>query len=214
VRTRTCCVCVSSCLRVVRCLHCVHCVCVLPLVCIAACRYCVCLFVRVCAHCVCGCVSVCVRLVCACVRVHWCVCMACVLLCVCVFVCIACSHFMCIVCVVCCVLCLLSDPHFVRCVNPNTVKRPHRFDKDYVLPQLRCGGLIQALSVMKLGYPTRLNYHRIFDMFRKSKLRQQLAGFSPADFCEGVMIAFGLEKQFYQLGISKVDRLERIFWCI
>jgi hypothetical protein len=57
---------------------------------------------------------------------------------------------------------------------------------------------------MKLGYPTRLNYHLIYDMFRKSKLRQQLAGFTPADFCEGVMIAYGLDKKEYQLGISKV----------
>lgn len=60
-----------------------------------------------------------------------------------------------------------TSPYFVRCVNPNNQKKPSQFDPDYVLKQLRCGGLIEALRVLKLGFPTRyacLGFHWSIDL--------------------------------------------------
>eukprot|EP00479_Gromia_sphaerica_P012672 TRINITY_DN677_c0_g1_i2.p1 TRINITY_DN677_c0_g1~~TRINITY_DN677_c0_g1_i2.p1 ORF type:complete len:378 (-),score=97.74 TRINITY_DN677_c0_g1_i2:342-1475(-) len=75
-----------------------------------------------------------------------------------------------------------TDPHFVRCVNPNSQKRKNHFLKAKVLSQLRCGGLIQGLKVMKLGYPTRIPYAKVYDMYQDSNLREQLDTFDARDF--------------------------------
>jgi len=40
-------------------------------------------------------------------------------------------------------------------VSPNPYKEARRYEADYVRMQLRVGGVIEALSVIKLGYPTR-----------------------------------------------------------
>jgi myosin heavy subunit len=44
---------------------------------------------------------------------------------------------------------------FVRCVYPNDDKMPDTFSDDVVSRQLRCGGLLEALRILKLGFPTR-----------------------------------------------------------
>ena len=48
-----------------------------------------------------------------------------------------------------------SEPYFVRCVNPNNDKSGAFFKRQRVEDQLRCGGIIEALRALKLGYPTR-----------------------------------------------------------
>lgn len=32
-----------------------------------------------------------------------------------------------------------TEPHYVRCVKPNSLNRPHKFENPSVLHQLRCG---------------------------------------------------------------------------
>jgi hypothetical protein len=49
----------------------------------------------------------------------------------------------------------------VRCVKPNPNKKPRQFLWDYTRPQLECGGLIEALRILKLGYPTRVSYVKV-----------------------------------------------------
>ena len=58
-----------------------------------------------------------------------------------------------------------TTPHFVRCVNPNQFKRSQMYDAEYVRPQLRCGGLMEALRILKLGYPSRTSYKQIHERF-------------------------------------------------
>lgn len=93
-----------------------------------------------------------------------------------------------------------TQPHFIRCINPNQFKEPSQFDHEYVRPQLRCGGLIEALRVLKLGFPSRCTYESIYQRFGHlypGKLNHK-------DFAECVFVAFGLERKFYQLGLTKV----------
>lgn len=54
-----------------------------------------------------------------------------------------------------------TTPHFVRCIKPNSVKKPCMFDWDYVKPQLECGGIIEALRILKCGFPTRTTYEEV-----------------------------------------------------
>ena len=51
-----------------------------------------------------------------------------------------------------------TNAHFVRCINPNTMKKPDAFTGGHVLHQLRCSGMMEALRLMHAGFPTRCPY--------------------------------------------------------
>jgi len=101
-----------------------------------------------------------------------------------------------------------TNPFFIRCIKPNSVKRPKQFDDEYVRPQLRCGGLVQALKLIKLGLPLRVTYARIWATFGSV-----LDGVSSPtninfrDFAEAVLLTLGagrLASTDYELGLNMV----------
>lgn len=56
--------------------------------------------------------------------------------------------------------------HFVRCVKPNSAMMVGKFDRRYVVDQLRCLGVIQTCEVLRLNMPFRLTYQQLEDMYR------------------------------------------------
>lgn len=103
-----------------------------------------------------------------------------------------------------------TTPYFVRCIKPNCEKAPRKFVSDYVLPQLRCGGLVEALRIIKCGFPTRCSYERMHSMFGSI-----LDGFNTItnlnkrDFTEAMIFVCGDEKEQpardeYQLGLTMI----------
>lgn len=45
-----------------------------------------------------------------------------------------------------------TEAYFVRCIKPNTKVESWRFDMDWVRPQLRCGGLVEAVRMLKVHH--------------------------------------------------------------
>ncbi|KAK4761850.1 hypothetical protein SAY87_029734 [Trapa incisa] len=58
-----------------------------------------------------------------------------------------------------------TEPHYVRCVKPNSLNRPQKFEKLSILHQLRCGGVLEAVRISLAGYPTRRSYAEFVDRF-------------------------------------------------
>jgi myosin-5 len=58
-----------------------------------------------------------------------------------------------------------TEPHYVRCVKPNSANRPQLFENQSVLHQLRCGGVLEAVRISLAGYPTRRTYAEFVDRF-------------------------------------------------
>lgn len=48
-----------------------------------------------------------------------------------------------------------TRPSFVRCLKPNAVKAPLKFERQQVLEQLRYSGIVQAVEMARVGYPVR-----------------------------------------------------------
>ena len=52
----------------------------------------------------------------------------------------------------------LTDPHYIRCIKPNSNNKANIFDPQLVLSQLRCCGVIEAVRVSRAGFPNRLKF--------------------------------------------------------
>lgn len=98
-----------------------------------------------------------------------------------------------------------TTPSFVRCIKPNTQKKINLFVKDYAQPQLECGGIVEAVRILKLGYPSRCSYSKIFELYG-SILNPTPPYLVHRDFCEAILRCCGdtLPRSEFQLGLSKV----------
>jgi len=60
----------------------------------------------------------------------------------------------------------VTEPHFVRTIKPNSVKKPNIFEAPLVLDQLRYAGLLEVCRIRQMGYPIRKMFDEFFHMYR------------------------------------------------
>jgi len=97
-----------------------------------------------------------------------------------------------------------TEPYFVRCVNPNKNKSPKEWDEAHVEKQLRCGGLVEALAVLTLGYPTRVPYDTLYDKFHGVIDNPLIKQLQSAAFAEAILVAWEVTRADYELGLTKI----------
>merc|ERR1712217_142251 len=97
-----------------------------------------------------------------------------------------------------------TEPYFVRCVNPNMVKSSTVWTESVVEHQLRCGGLVEALKVLKLGYPTRVPYSTLYDEYHGNLTNPLMKNMGPVTFSSALLIAFDVSEEDYELGLTKI----------
>ncbi|KAJ9563359.1 hypothetical protein OSB04_008519 [Centaurea solstitialis] len=94
-----------------------------------------------------------------------------------------------------------TEPHYIRCVKPNTVLKPGIFENDNVLNQLRCGGVLEAIRISCAGYPTKRTFDEFLERFGMLA-PEVLHGCDEKSACAAICDRFGLKG--YQIGKSKV----------
>lgn len=57
------------------------------------------------------------------------------------------------------------EPHYVRCIKPNSYNKPSLFENSNVLHQLRCGGVLEAVRINCAGFPSKRPYFDFVDHF-------------------------------------------------
>ncbi|KAH8048116.1 hypothetical protein JL722_12716 [Aureococcus anophagefferens] len=50
------------------------------------------------------------------------------------------------------------EPHFVRCIKPNSVKQPRVFTAPMVQSQMRCAGVLEVCKIRRAGFPFRSKF--------------------------------------------------------
>eukprot|EP00466_Bigelowiella_natans_P009561 jgi/Bigna1/45663/e_gw1.135.2.1 len=100
-----------------------------------------------------------------------------------------------------------TKPYFVRCIKPNLDKMAGVFKDKYVGDQLRCGGLIEAIKIIKCGYPTRIQYKALFARYGPSVFsndRKKMETVNQRDFCEAILKSFNQSLSNFEMGLTKV----------
>lgn len=77
----------------------------------------------------------------------------------------------------------------MRCIKPNSEMIDHQFEGNSVLGQLRCSGMNSVLQLMEHGYPSRVPFNDLYNMY-KSYLPSELARLDPRFFCEVLWCSF------------------------
>lgn len=96
-----------------------------------------------------------------------------------------------------------TEPHFVRCILPNLFKKSNRFDKNLVLHQLRCNGVLEGIRITRAGYPNKLPFEEFFG--RYSILNKDLVFTKNMKTNSEIILKnLDLEKDSYKVGITKI----------
>ncbi|ONM11765.1 myosin-6 isoform X2 [Zea mays] len=95
-----------------------------------------------------------------------------------------------------------TEPHYIRCIKPNNVLKPAIFENSNVLQQLRCGGVLEAIRISCLGYPTRRTFYEFVNRF--GILQPKVLGRSHDEVTAAKMLLDKANLAGYQIGKTKV----------
>ncbi|XP_059283705.1 myosin-2 [Lycium ferocissimum] len=94
-------------------------------------------------------------------------------------------------------------PHFICCIKPNNKQLPGMSDKDLVIEQLRCCGVLEVVRISRSGYPTRFT-HQEFTSRYGFLLPKDNACLDPLSMSVGILQQFGILPELYQVGYTKL----------
>lgn len=98
----------------------------------------------------------------------------------------------------------LTHPHFVRCILPNTRKRPKLFNGPLVLDQLRCNGVLEGIRIARTGFPNRLafsEFRQRYEVLCRNMPKGRIDGQTAAIH---IVQKLGLDPSFYRVGLTKM----------
>ena len=97
-----------------------------------------------------------------------------------------------------------TEPHFIRCVVPNTHKQPGGVEPDLVMHQYKCNGVLAGIAICRKGFPNKMLYPEFKARYNilaaaavaKAKNDKAAAG--------AVMDIVKMDKEKFRLGHTKV----------
>uniref|UniRef100_A0A3Q3JP94 Myosin X n=1 Tax=Monopterus albus TaxID=43700 RepID=A0A3Q3JP94_MONAL len=96
-----------------------------------------------------------------------------------------------------------SNPYFIRCIKPNTLKMPDHFDQTVVLNQLRYSGMLETVKIRRTGFPVRRPFQD-FCFRYKVLMRGVLMSDDLRGRCLQLLHLYDSSSTEWQLGKTKV----------
>ncbi|AMD22178.1 HGL162Cp [Eremothecium sinecaudum] len=96
-----------------------------------------------------------------------------------------------------------TDPHFVRCIVPNTKKKAKKFDRRLILDQLRCNGVLEGIRIAREGYPNRIFFKEFYQRYKILAGNDKFSNSSKKN-CEILLSHLNLDQKVYKIGNTKL----------
>merc|ERR1740131_701482 len=97
-----------------------------------------------------------------------------------------------------------TEPHFIRCVVPNTHKIPGGVESDLIMHQYKCNGVLAGTAICRKGFPNKMLYPEF--KARYNILAASLVAKAKNDKAAAgvVMDVVKMDKEKFRLGHTKV----------
>jgi myosin heavy subunit len=98
-----------------------------------------------------------------------------------------------------------TQPHYVRCIKPNTSKAPNVFDCGEVLRQLRYAGMMETIRIRREGYALREEHEEFYRKFHLLLSSTEAAqGEGIGHLVKVLSKRWNLTDEEWQIGHSKI----------
>merc|ERR1719438_349451 len=97
-----------------------------------------------------------------------------------------------------------TDPAFIRCVVPNTHKKPGEVDSGLVMHQYQCNGVLAGIAICRAGFPNKVMYPEFKERYNILAAAAVAKAKKDKDAAGAVMKTIGLDPEKFRLGHTKV----------
>ncbi|BFZ12100.1 hypothetical protein BsWGS_15138 [Bradybaena similaris] len=104
----------------------------------------------------------------------------------------------------------LTNPWYVRCLKPNSMKRPNDYQEQEVLLQLRYSGMLDIIRIKREGYPVHVPVDTFLNKYG-ILLDKNVAADDQAARVRSILNHLGLSKTEWQVGKTKVFMRNCVF---
>merc|ERR1712002_1364655 len=97
-----------------------------------------------------------------------------------------------------------TEPHFIRCVVPNTHKQPGGVEPGLVMHQYQCNGVFSGIAICRKGFPNKVPYPEFKQRYNILAAAEIAKAKKDKDMAKAIFIKIKLEDEKYRLGHTKV----------
>merc|ERR1712227_1130508 len=97
-----------------------------------------------------------------------------------------------------------TEPHFIRCVVPNTHKIPGGVESDLVMHQYKCNGVLAGIAICRMGFPNKTLYPEFKARYNIIAAQAVAKAKNDKAAAQVVMDVVKMDKEKYRLGHTKV----------
>merc|ERR1719348_1893208 len=97
-----------------------------------------------------------------------------------------------------------TEPHFIRCVVPNTHKIPGGVEPGLVMHQYQCNGVLAGIAICRKGFPNKMLYPEFKARYNILAAKAVAKAKNDKAAAGAVLETIKLDKEKYRLGHTKV----------
>merc|ERR1719323_1119481 len=97
-----------------------------------------------------------------------------------------------------------TEPHFIRCVVPNTHKEPGGVEPGLVMHQYECNGVLAGIAICRKGFPNKMLYPEFKSRYNIIAAKAVAKAKNDKAAAGAVMEVVKLDKDKFRLGHTKV----------
>merc|ERR1712212_832746 len=97
-----------------------------------------------------------------------------------------------------------TEPHFIRCVVPNTHKIPGGVEPGLIMHQYQCNGVLAGIAICRAGFPNKMMYAEFKSRYNILAAKLVAKAKNDKVAAGAVLEEIHLDKEKYRLGHTKV----------